>query len=326
LKAIWLEDGDIEQVEIPEPVPPPGEALIAVRTAGICATDLELIRGYYPYTGVLGHEFVGEVVSAPGRPDLTGIRVTGEINAACGTCPTCLRGDRTHCENRTVLGILSRDGAFAEYLTLPVENLHPVPAAVPDDSAVFTEPLAAALEILEQISIAPGDRVLLVGAGRLGQLIARVLAETGCDLTVLAKYPAQQRLLELAGIRATDPGRETVRTGFDVVVEATGSQTGFETARKCVRPRGTIVLKSTYKGRIEVDFSAVVVDEITLVGSRCGPFDKALAVLASGAVDPRPLIAGRFPLARGVEAINEASEPGVMKIVLFTPNRSAAAP
>ena len=315
MKAIWLENGGISRVEIPEPEVNVGEALIAVRLAGICATDLELIKGYYPYTGVLGHEFVGEVVSAVDRPELAGARVVGEINASCGGCDACLCGDRTHCENRTVLGILDRDGAFAEFLTLPVENLHPVPAGVPDDAAVFTEPLAAALEILEQVPIGSGDRALVVGAGRLGQLIARVLENTGCELTVLAKHPSQQVLLDAAGIRWVTP-EAPVAPHFDVVVEATGSQAGFETARKNVRPRGTIVLKSTYKGRILVDFSAIVVDEITLIGSRCGPFDKALAQLASGAVDPRPLIDDRFPLEQGVDALNAAGKPGVMKILI----------
>jgi threonine dehydrogenase-like Zn-dependent dehydrogenase len=243
------------------------------------------------------------------------MRVAGEINAACGSCPACLRGNRTHCETRTVLGIVERDGAFAEFLSLPAANLHPVPDGVPDEAAVFTEPVAAALEILEQVRIGVGDRVLLVGAGRLGQLIARVLGTTGCDLTVLAKYPAQQRLLEAAGIRWTAPGNP-LPADFDIVVEATGSQAGFETARKHVRPRGTVVLKSTYQGRIEVDFSAVVVDEITLVGSRCGPFDKALTLLESGAVDPLPLIEARYPLARGLEAVARAGEPGALKILI----------
>jgi threonine dehydrogenase-like Zn-dependent dehydrogenase len=315
LKAIWLEDQAIAAVEIPVPEPPADEALIAVRLAGICATDLELIKGYYPFTGVLGHEFVGEVVSAESRPDLAGTRVVGEINASCGDCGACRRGDQSHCENRTVLGIFGRNGAFAEYVTLPVENLHPVPSMVPDESAVFTEPLAAALEILEQVSIGESDHVLLVGAGRLGQLIARVLAGTGCYLTVLAKYPAQRRLLESAGIAAADPA-DSIPPGFDIVVEATGSQAGFEIAKRHVRSRGTVVLKSTYAGRIEVDFSSVVVDELTLIGSRCGPFDKALALLASGAVDPRPLIEARYLIERGLEALNAAGRAGAMKVLI----------
>lgn len=315
MKAIRLEDRAVAVVETPAPEPPAGEALVAVRLAGVCATDLELIKGYYPFSGVLGHEFVGEVVSAESRPDLSGVRVVGEINASCGDCAACRRGNRTHCENRTVLGIFARNGAFAEYLTLPVANLHIVPPGVPDEAAVFTEPLAAALEILEQIPIGKSERVLVVGAGRLGQLIARVLAGTGCALTVLAKYPAQRRLLKAAGIAAADPA-EPMPSGFDIVVEATGSPAGFETAHRHVRPRGTIVLKSTYAGRIEVDFSSVVVDELTLIGSRCGPFDKALALLATGAIDPRPLIEARFPLEKGVDALNAAEKPGVMKILI----------
>ncbi|HUF37079.1 MAG TPA: alcohol dehydrogenase catalytic domain-containing protein [Anaerolineales bacterium] len=315
MRAIRLQQGRISLVETPPPIPAEGEALVAVRLAGICATDLELIKGYYPFEGVLGHEFVGEVVAAAGRSDLIGARVVGEINAVCGACAACRRGDRSHCEDRTVLGISGRDGAFAEYLTLPFENLHRVPNEISDQVAVFTEPVAAALEILEQIPIGDGVRVLLVGAGRLGQVIARVLAGTGCDLTVVAKYPVQRDLLEAVGIRTADP-LKTVGSGFDLVVEATGSQAGFETARRYVRPRGTIVLKSTYAGRIEVDFSAVVVDEITLIGSRCGPFDKALAVLFSGAIDPRPLIDSIHPLELGVDAIEEAGEPGKMKVLI----------
>lgn len=323
MKAIWLEDRTVSLVDAADPAAPAGEALVAVRLAGVCATDLELVRGYYPYTGILGHEFVGEVKAANGRPDLLGARVVGEINAVCRRCATCLRGDTHHCENRTVLGILNRNGAFAETLALPFENLHRVPPGVPDEAAVFTEPLAAALEILEQVAIGGGDRVLVVGAGRLGQLIARVLAGTGCALTVLAKHPRQQTLLADAGIEAVEPAA-ALEPGFDIVVEATGSQAGYETARRLVRPRGTIVLKSTYAGRIEVDFSAIVVDELTLVGSRCGPFDKALALLASGAVDPRPMIDGRFPLESGLEALEAAAQPGAMKM-LITGVRSAAA-
>jgi len=315
MHSLWLENQQISIRDLPVPAPPPGEALVRVRLAGICATDLELVKGYYPYTGVLGHEFVGEIAAAPDAPERVGQRVVGEINAVCGTCETCQRGDRTHCENRTVLGIVNRHGVFAEYTTLPLENLHLVPDSVSDEMAVFTEPLAAALEIQEQILIKPTDRVLVVGAGRLGQLIAYTLKLTGCDLRVVARHDSQRKLLGAVNIPCLS--EEEVPTGkVDIVVEATGSPAGFALARKAVRPRGTIVLKSTYAGQINVDFSAVVVDEITLVGSRCGPFGRALRVLQDGLVDPRPLINAHYSLREGLAAFEKASQPGVFKVLV----------
>jgi threonine dehydrogenase-like Zn-dependent dehydrogenase len=316
MQAIWLENRKIsfrDDLDLPEA--PPGEARVRVRLAGICATDLELVRGYYPFTGVLGHEFVGEVVYAPLRPELTGQRVVGEINAACGECPTCRAGRPTHCERRSVLGILDRDGAFAEYFTLPVENLHPVPASIPDEAAVFTEPLAAALEIQEQVHIRTTDRTLLIGAGRLGQLIAQTLALTGCDLQVVVRHDYQRELLASRGI-ATLSEDQVEQDRWDVVVDATGSPEGFMQARKAVRPRGTLVLKSTYKGDMRVNFSSIVVDEITLVGSRCGPFPPALRLLANKQVDPTPLINARFPLSQASAAFEKAAQPGVLKVLL----------
>ncbi|MEJ2707080.1 MAG: alcohol dehydrogenase catalytic domain-containing protein [Anaerolineales bacterium] len=316
MQAIWLENRKIsfrDDLNLPEV--PPGEARVRVRLAGICATDLELVRGYYPFTGVLGHEFVGEVVYAPHRPELTGQRVVGEINAACGECTACRAGRPTHCERRTVLGILDRDGAFAEYLTLPVENLHPVPASIPDEAAVFTEPLAAALEIQEQIHIRTTDRTLLIGAGRLGQLIAQTLALTGCALQVVVRHDYQRELLASRGI-ATISEDQVEQDRWDVVVDATGSPEGFMQARKAVRPRGTLVLKSTYKGDMRVNFSSLVVDEITLVGSRCGPFPPALRLLANKQVDPTPLINVRFPLSQASAAFEKAAQPGVLKVLL----------
>ena len=215
-----------------------------------------------------------------------------------------------------MLGIVNRDGAFAERLTLPVENLHRVPDTVSDMAAVFTEPLAAAFEILEQVQIGSGQRVLLVGAGRLGQMIARVLHGTGCDLVVLARYPVQRELLAAAGISTARPDETGLPQDFDIVVEATGSPSGFQTARAHVRPRGTIVLKSTYKGTLQVDFSSIVVDEITLVGSRCGPFERALAALAGRRIDPTPLIQAVYPLDEGLEALEKAGKPGALKILI----------
>ncbi len=316
MRGVWLEKLRFtDRDDLPVPEPPPGEALVRVRLAGICSTDLEMGKGYYPYTGIPGHEFLGEVVSAPGSEDWAGERVVGEINAACLECEACLAGRFHHCERRTVLGIKDRNGAFAEYLVLPVRNLHRVPANVPDEAAVFTEPLAAALEIQEQVHIRPEDRVLVIGAGRLGQLIAQTLALTGCDLRVLARQPRQQGLLSARGIQVVQAGN--VETGrSDVVVEATGSADGFNLARQAVRPGGTIVLKSTYKGQIEVNLSAVVVDEITLVGSRCGPFPPALRLLETGQVDPLPLVDARFPLAEATRGIQAAGERGVLKVLL----------
>jgi threonine dehydrogenase-like Zn-dependent dehydrogenase len=242
MQALWLENNKIDLRDIPQPRKP-NEVLIKIRKAGICSTDLELVKGYYPYTGILGHEFVGEVVDAH-ETSWIGQRVVGEINAVCNECEQCLNGRSTHCENRTVLGIVNRDGTFAEYTTLPIANLHRVPDAVPDEKAVFTEPLAAALEIQEQVQINPTDRVLLVGAGRLGQLIAQTLALTGCDLRVVARHAHQQSLLKGRGIRTISED-EIKPWRWDVVVEATGSPSGFYLARRAISPRGTQVIKST---------------------------------------------------------------------------------
>lgn len=328
MQALWLENLRLDfREDIPVPVPGNGEALVRVRLAGICATDLELVRGYYPYAGVPGHEFVGDVVAVASQDEAgiswVGARVVGEINASCGSCESCLAGRPTHCENRTVLGIINRNGAFAEYLVLPLANLHRVPEIVPDESAVFTEPLAAALEIQQQVSILPTDRVLVIGAGRLGQLAAWTLKQTGCDLKVVARHSRQKALLAKQGIRSIEEGEISPRKS-DVVIEASGSPSGFELARRAVRPRGTIVLKSTYKGDLQVNFSAIVVDEITLVGSRCGPFPPALRMLQSGLVEPTSLIESRYPLSQGVLAFEQAAQAGVLKILLH-PNRFEAA-
>ncbi|MFH1907291.1 MAG: alcohol dehydrogenase catalytic domain-containing protein [Chloroflexota bacterium] len=313
MQSLWLEKQQLSLRDVPRPAKP-GEALIRVRLSGICGTDLELVRGYYPYTGVLGHEFVGEVVDSPDK-EWIGKRVVGEINAVCGGCEECQNGRPTHCEKRTVLGIVERDGAHAEYLSLPVANLHRVPDSVPDEAAVFTEPLAAALEIQQQVHIQPTDRVLLIGAGRLGQLIAQTLALTGCDLRVVARHPHQKQLLESRKIRLITEDEIQPRR-WEMVVEATGSSSGFDLARQAVRPRGVLVLKSTYRGEASVNFSSLVVDEITLLGSRCGPFAPALRVLANHAVDPSLLIAAHYPLAKAVEAFELARQPGMLKVLL----------
>jgi threonine dehydrogenase-like Zn-dependent dehydrogenase len=316
MRALWLENQSLSlRDDLPLPKPGAGEALIRVRLAGICGTDLELLRGYAPFAGILGHEFVGEVAEAD-DPGLIGRRVAGEINIVCGRCDACRAGRPTHCENRTVAGIRNRHGAFAEYLTLPMANLHPVPDSVPDEAAVFAEPLAAALEIQSQVAVRPSERVLVVGAGRLGQLVAQTLALTGCELSVVARHPRQHALLAGRGIRTVAEDSIPSRR-FDLAVEATGSPLGFELARRAVRPRGTLVLKSTHAGgAMAVDLSALVVDEITVVGSRCGPFGAALRLLERKAVDPAGLIDAEYPLDRAVEAFGRAGQSGVLKVLV----------
>lgn len=314
MKGLWLENNHLQlRADIPIPEPPPGEARVRVLRAGICNTDIELLRGYYPYSGILGHEFVGVVEQGP--PDLVNQRVVGEINAVCGQCRFCRSGQSTHCENRTVLGIVNRNGAFADYLCLPVENLHPVPDNVPTEAATFTEPLAAALEIQQQVQIRPDDRVLVVGDGKLGQLVAQTLALTNCDLFVVGRHRDK-----LANLAARD-----IKTGlvddvkdraFDISVECTGNPEGFAIARRALRPRGTLVLKSTYAGNLSLDASSLVVDEITLIGSRCGPFPAALELLATGKIDVQPLIQACYPLSQGLTAFEHAQERGVLKVLL----------
>lgn len=317
MRALWLENRQIDLRDVPIPVPPPGEALVRALKAGICNTDIELTRGYYPFAGVPGHEFVGVVESGPAA--LTGRRVVGEINAVCGSCRACVAGRRTHCERRTILGIANRHGAFAEFLTLPIENLHPVPESVSTDAAVFTEPLAAALEIQQQIPIGPADRVLVVGDGKLGQLVAQTLALTGCGLHVVGRHAAKLALLRDRGIQTMDADGVDPGT-FDVAIECTGNPDGFDVARRAVRSRGTLVLKSTYAGALTLDVSAVVVNELTLVGSRCGPFGPALSLLAEGRVSVEPLIHARYPLARAVAAFEHARRPGALKVLVEVSN------
>jgi len=316
MRGLWLEDGMLRlRSDLELPQPPPGEARISVLNAGICGTDLELSKGYYPFRGVPGHEFVGRVEAAPGHEAWIGRRVAGEINAVCRRCETCRAGRPRHCEARTVLGILGRDGAFAEHLTLPVENLHSVPEEVGDEAAVFAEPLAAALEIQEQVSIGPSDRVVVVGDGRLGNLVAQTLALTGCDLLVVGRHPAKLDLLASRGIRTGLAGELEARRA-DVAVECTGAPDGFEAALRAVRPRGTLVLKSTYAGTLAMNVSSVVVDEVTLVGSRCGPLDAALELLASGRIDVAPLVHARYPLEAAVDAFAHAARPAVLKVLV----------
>jgi threonine dehydrogenase-like Zn-dependent dehydrogenase len=298
--------------DLPEPVTAAGEVVVRVRLAAICGTDLELLRGYVPFTGVPGHEMVG-VVESPGA--WQGRRVVAEITVACGACRECLAGRRGHCLERTVLGLRGRHGAFAERAAVPVVNLHAVPDEVPDHTAVLTEPVAAALEVLEQVRVEANHLVAVVGDGRLGQLCARVLAWRGCRLTVLGHHRAKLALLEAAGI-ATSIAEATPPLGADLVVECTGSPDGLAMARRHVRPRGTLVLKSTFAGTVEVDPAGLVVDEITIVGSRCGPFPAALELLRQGSLDLAPLLTARYSLRDGREAFARAATPEALKVLL----------
>ncbi|MBW4613070.1 MAG: alcohol dehydrogenase catalytic domain-containing protein [Desmonostoc vinosum HA7617-LM4] len=314
MKGLWLENNQLQlRTDISIPEPPAGEALVRVLRAGICNTDLELLRGYYPYTGILGHEFVGVVEQGPEY--LVNQRVVGEINAVCGHCRFCQGGQSTHCENRTVLGIVNRHGAFADYLCLPVENLHLVPDNVPTEVATFTEPVAAALEIQQQVSLSSDDRVLVVGDGKLGQLVAQTLALTGCELLVVGRHRDKLANLEARGIKTGLADAVKDRT-YDISVECTGNPEGFAIARRALRPRGTLVLKSTYAGKLNLDASSLVVDEITLIGSRCGPFAPALQLLAQGQVDVQPLIHASYPLQDGLAAFECAQSRGVLKVLL----------
>lgn len=300
----------------------PGEARLTVLRAGICNTDLEIVRGYMGFQGVPGHEFVGEVLQAP-LGEWVGRRVVGEINAACGRCATCLRGDGRHCPERTVLGILGRDGAFAEHLWLPLENLHPLPDEVSDEEAVFVEPLAAALEILDQTHVRPTERVVVLGDGKLGQLVVGVLRLTGCELHVVGRHPSKLARLP-AGVAghlepeaaASNGALMDALMGADVVVDCTGSPEGLRLARRLVRPRGRLVMKSTFHGLTELDTSRLVVDEVTLLGSRCGPFEAAIRLLERGLVDVRPLLDETYPLSEGEAAFAHAADPGVLKVQL----------
>jgi threonine dehydrogenase-like Zn-dependent dehydrogenase len=292
-----------------------GDTLIRVRQAGVCATDLEIVKGYMGFKGVLGHEFVGEVVESADK-GLVGKRVVGEINVVCGRCDLCLAGLSTHCRNRSVLGILNHDGAFAEFVRLPAVNLHVVPKGVDNDQAVFVEPLAAAFQVLKQVKIDSRSWVTVLGDGRLGLLTAQVLRNAGCPVRVVGKHPEKLAMCEKWGIRSRILADIVPRHDQDVVVDCTGSAAGFETAMAMVRPRGTIVLKSTVAGGKAINLAPLVVDEIQVVGSRCGPFKEAIRALAEKSVDVVSLISRRMKLEQGVEAFEYANRPGVLKVLL----------
>jgi threonine dehydrogenase-like Zn-dependent dehydrogenase len=312
MRAVVLDDGVRMRTSQPTPTPAEGEVLVKVTRAGICETDLQLIKGYMSFRGVLGHEFVGVAEAGP----YAGRRVVGEINCACGICEICRRGLPTHCSNRTVLGILNHDGAFADVIAVPQRNLHLVPDSIPDDVAVFTEPVAAAFQIPAQIAIGRSDRVVVLGDGRLGNLCAQVLALHSDRLTVVGKHPEKLALLSAMGIETALLSAAPSDRAADIVVDCTGSDTGLPTALRLVRPRGTIVLKTTVAGKQSLAWAPFVIDEVTLIGSRCGPFDQALAALAEGRVDVRPLISDRFDLSDGVAALERAQAKGVLKVLL----------
>jgi alcohol dehydrogenase len=304
----------------------PGWALVRVHLAGICNTDIEILRGYHNFHGTLGHEFVGDVVRVASAKDRgwIGRRVAGEINLACAglgfrrPCSYCRRRIPTHCERRRVLGIIGHDGAFAEYLALPVVNLHRVPAGIPDEAAVFTEPLAAACEILEQINTRAHREAAVIGDGKLAQLIVRVLRAAGLRVVMIGKHASKLRLARLARITTVKVASASAHRSnqYSLTVEATGSPSGLELAQDITVPRGTVVLKSTFHGAAEVETWPMVVKELTVIGSRCGSFPAALALLRSGRVDPRPLISRIFPLKDAAKAIRYAQQPGVMKVLL----------
>jgi threonine dehydrogenase-like Zn-dependent dehydrogenase len=292
------------------------EAIVRVVLSGICNTDLEIARGYAGFNGTIGHEFVGIVEQSSDRK-LVGQRVVGEINAGCGKCQLCRTGDPRHCPTRTVLGIVGRDGAHAEFLQLPAINLFPVPQKVSDEHAVFTEPLAAACGILERVSINTSDRIAVIGDGKLGLMCAQVVALTGSPVTLVGKHKAKLRIAERRGIETTTPKLVAKRKrDFDVVVEASGSPSGFAMAIDLLRPKGKLVLKSTFAGTTEIDAARIVVDEISIVGSRCGRFGPALELLNKGAVDVDSLISEEYALADGVNAMRRAGANGVLKVLL----------
>ena len=316
MKAIRF-DGKLSMGDAPVPQRAPGEALVRVDLAGICNTDIEITRGYMGFTGILGHEFVGEVGECD-DPTWVGRRVVGEINLPCGECERCARGLGKHCRHRTVLGIAGKDGAFAEFLTLPVANLHTVPEHVTDAQAVFAEPLAACFEMVERKLVDLDDRVCVLGDGKLGALAAAALATTGCDLTVIGRH--RDKLDRIAALapeaRFFLAGESDDANEFDVVAECTGSAAGLGDAIALVRPRGVIFLKSTVHEGAPLSLAPVVVDEITIVGSRCGPFAPALAALAGGDMPVERLIDATFPAAEAEAAFDFAQRAGVMKVLL----------
>ncbi len=319
MKAIIFDGALTFRDDYPLPEPKEREALIRVIMAGICNTDREIMHGYRGFHGVMGHEFVGVVEAAPeGRTDLIGKRVVGEINCGCGVCDYCRKGMEKHCPSRTTLGIQGKDGAFAEFLTLPVSNVHLVPDTVYDEEAVFAEPLAAALEISEQIHIKPTETILVLGDGKLGLLCALALGLTGACVTLAGKHESKLKIARNQHIETIDvsAGQEHKEQAYDIVVEATGRADGFEKAMKLTKPGGTIVLKSTVASSSEMNLAPLVIHEITLVGSRCGPFDAAIHTLEKRLIDVRPMISGIYRFKDAREAFKKAQAKESLKIII----------
>jgi threonine dehydrogenase-like Zn-dependent dehydrogenase len=315
MRALVFDQTLSYQPRRPDPAAADGDSLIRVRQAGICSTDLEIAKGYMGFRGILGHEFVGEVVQSPQR-DLVGKRVAGEINVACGRCDLCLGGLASHCRARSVLGIDKHDGAFADFVRLPAINLHVLPDSIDDDAAVFIEPLAAAFQVLKQIKLDGRRWVTVLGDGRLGLLVAQVLRNAGCPVRMIGKYPAKLALCEKWQIRSRPLADIKPRHDQDVVVDCTGSPAGLELAMQLTRPRGTIILKTTVAANSPVNLSPLVIDEITVIGSRCGPFRDARTALVDKQIDVASLIHRRMKLEQGVEAMELAGRPGVLKVIL----------
>lgn len=314
MRALVLNKELSFHADYPIPAPKTGEALIRVTHAGICNTDLELVKGYMGFRGVPGHEFVGRVERSPVKKML-GQRVVGEINIPCGTCSFCRRKMGNHCADRTVLGIFNKDGAFAEYLTLPLQNLHVIPDSVSDEEAVFVEPLAAAFEILKQVDIKPSDRVCVLGDGKLGLLVAQVLSFRSRKLVAAGNHPENLSILEEIGI-STREGESLQERAYDLVVDCTGARTGIDTALKLVRPGGRIVMKTTVAKKASIDLNRLVVNEVALIGSRCGPFDDAIRAIKRKEVELCTLISCTFSIDEGVHAFRHASRRGVLKVII----------
>jgi threonine dehydrogenase-like Zn-dependent dehydrogenase len=314
MKALVLDNGEICLMQVPDPAPSSGEALIKILKAGICNTDLEMVNGYVPFSGILGHEFVGHVEEASEKTWI-GQRVVGEINIFCGICDSCRGGVTKHCSSRQVLGIAGKNGVFAEYLTLPTRNLHILPENVSTNEGAFAEPLAAALQILEQVKITKEKRVLVLGDGKLGLLVAQVLALESDAIFCVGKHERNLAILAKRGIQTFMKG-EVLEPGFPLVVDATGNERGLETALQMVSPGGKVVLKSTFQGTPCFNISKVVVDEIHLIGSRCGPFPKAIDLLQNKRINVVDMIDGDYPLEHGLEAFKLAGKPGTLKILL----------